>query len=58
MNTGSPTAEELAALCVVLAARAGSAVSTAEAARAVSVWNDPARRLGVTRDWRASALPR
>jgi hypothetical protein len=56
---GEPTAEELAALVAVLAARAAV---PAPAAPARSAWADPARRLGLTARpgpgaWRRSALP-
>lgn len=56
---GEPTAEELAALVAVLAARA---VTVAPSARVRSAWADPARRLGLTSRpgpgaWRRSALP-
>jgi hypothetical protein len=56
---GEPTAEELAALVAVLAAR--SAVP-ARAPGLRPVWSDPARRLGLTHRpgpgaWRRSALP-
>jgi hypothetical protein len=62
---GEPTAEELAALVAVVAARATSAAAEQTARRTAprSRWNDPAR---LTRPpilpgpggWRASALPR
>jgi hypothetical protein len=56
---GEPTAEELAALVAVLAARAAA---PAPAARVRSAWADPARRIRVTArpgpgPWRRSALP-
>ena len=56
---GEPTAEELAALVAVLAARSAAA---APAPRPRSAWADPARRLGLTArpgpgGWRRSALP-
>ena len=55
---GEPTAEELAALVAVLAARA----AVAAAPRVRSAWADPARRLSLTSRpgpgaWRRSALP-
>jgi hypothetical protein len=55
---GEPTAEELAALVAVLAAR--SAAPTPPRPR--SAWADPARRLGLAGRpgpgaWRRSALP-
>jgi hypothetical protein len=58
---GAPSAEELAALVAVVAARAASGTSDPPARR--TAWNDPAR---LTRGpvharpggWRASALPR
>lgn len=56
---GEPTAEELAALIAVLAARA---VPTAAPPAARPPWRDPAGRLGVTRRgplaWRTAARPR
>lgn len=57
---GEPTAEELAALVAVLAAR--SAAAPAPARRPRSAWADPTRRLGVTHRagpgaWRRSTLP-
>jgi hypothetical protein len=57
---GEPTAEELAALVAVLAAR--QAAAPAPAPRPRSAWADPARRLGLTDRprpgaWRRSALP-
>jgi Acyl-CoA carboxylase epsilon subunit len=56
---GEPTAEELAALVAVLAARAG-AEPPPEPLR--SAWADPARQLFAPRvgpgAWRRSALPR
>jgi hypothetical protein len=56
---GEPTADDLAALVAVLAARSGAAASPP---RVRSAWADPARRLGVTHRagpgaWRRSALP-
>ena len=56
---GEPTAEELAALVAVLAARSAA---TAPAPRPRSAWADPARRLGLTAQpgpgaWRRSVLP-
>jgi acyl-CoA carboxylase epsilon subunit len=56
---GEPTAEELAALVAVLAARSAA---PAPAPRLRSAWADPARRLGLTHRagpgaWRRSALP-
>ncbi len=56
---GEPTAEELAALVAVVAARA---VGPATAPRVRSAWSDPARRLGLTSRpgpgaWRRSVLP-
>jgi hypothetical protein len=56
---GEPTAEELAALVAVLAARS---VAPASPPRLRSAWADPARRLGLTHRpgpaaWRRSALP-
>jgi len=59
---GEPTAEELAALVTVLAARAASTPATGHAAPR-SAWADPARALRrpvtVGPDgWRASARPR
>jgi len=56
---GEPTAEELAALVAVLAARSAA---TAPAPRPRSAWADPVRRLGLTARpgpgaWRRSALP-
>jgi hypothetical protein len=64
---GEPTAEELAALVAVLAARSTAAPQAAGSgpARPVSGWTDRARyvrdgRLGFgsRTGWRASALPR
>ena len=64
---GQPTAEELAALIVVLAARSGAGVGTdeAETSGPVSAWTDRARYVragrwgfGAYTGWRASALPR
>jgi hypothetical protein len=57
---GEPTAEELAALVAVLAAR--SAAAPAQARRPRSAWADPAGRLGLTHRagpgaWRRSTLP-
>ncbi|WP_425394865.1 acyl-CoA carboxylase epsilon subunit [Actinospica robiniae] len=65
---GQPTAEELAALVVVLAARAGAAsgagAAEADAPRSVSAWTDRSRYVrssrsgfGTRTGWRASALP-
>lgn len=55
---GEPTDEELAAVVVALATRAGQPPAPPR----VPVWRDHARRLGVLRrgpdTWRASALPR
>jgi Acyl-CoA carboxylase epsilon subunit len=59
---GEPTAEELAAVVVVLTARAGRAAPAVMARRAPSMW---AARAGQMRPqltagpgaWRASALP-
>lgn len=53
---GEVTPEELAALYVVLAARA----SAGEAAppSPARPWSDPGLRLGVVRSWRSSGLPR
>jgi hypothetical protein len=56
---GQPTAEELAALVGVLAARSAA---PAPARRLRAAWADPARRLGLTHRagpgaWRRSALP-
>ena len=58
---GEPTAEELAALVAVVAARATAGAGDRPARR--TSWNDPARlvRRPVHRGpdgWRASALPR
>ena len=53
---GTPTDAELAALCVVLTAAAGPAPEPSSPAPRPA-WNDPALRLGVTRNWRHSALP-
>jgi hypothetical protein len=58
---GEPTAQELAALVAVLAARA--AAGSAAGPRPRSVWADPAGRLRVPlapgpSAWRRSALPR
>jgi Acyl-CoA carboxylase epsilon subunit len=55
---GEPTAEELAALVAVLAARPAGPPP----ARLRSAWADPARLLGLTHrpgpaGWRRSALP-
>jgi hypothetical protein len=64
---GEPTAEELAALVAVLAARAadGAGAGAAEPARAVSGWTDRSRYVrsgrlgfGARTGWRASTLPR
>jgi hypothetical protein len=68
---GEPTAEELAALVAVLAARSAAAVAAADGAGAqqpagpVSGWTDRARYVragrpgfGAWTGWRASALPR
>jgi Acyl-CoA carboxylase epsilon subunit len=57
---GEPTAEELAALVAVLAAR--SAAAPAPTRRPRSAWADPGRRLGLTHRagpgaWRRSTLP-
>ncbi|HEY7100554.1 MAG TPA: acyl-CoA carboxylase epsilon subunit [Mycobacteriales bacterium] len=56
---GEPTAEELAALVAVLAARSAAAPEPARRRR--SAWADPARRLGLAHRagpgaWRRSAL--
>lgn len=56
---GQPTAEELAALVAVLAARSAA---PAPARKLRSAWADPARRLGLTHRagpgaWRRSTLP-
>jgi hypothetical protein len=58
---GEPSAEELAALVAVLAARSSAAVGSATGSR--TDWNRPSRlvRQPVHADpggWRASALPR
>lgn len=64
---GEPTAEELAALVAVLAARAadGAGAGAVEPARAVSGWTDRSRYVrsgrlgfGARTGWRASTLPR
>jgi hypothetical protein len=62
---GEPSAEELAALVAVLAARAAAGGSAAPAPRRVSGWTDRSRyvrsgrpEFGVGSGWRASALPR
>ena len=60
---GRPTAEELAAVVVVLAERAARAGSQQRAATRPSAWSAPSRlmRASVTAApgaWRASALPR
>ena len=62
---GDPTAEELAALVTVLAARAAAGGGAPEAPRAVSGWTERARyvrsgrlEFGARTGWRASALPR
>jgi hypothetical protein len=57
---GEPTAEELAALVAVLAARSRPAAPAARPIR--STWADPAHRLRVAgrpgpNAWRRSALP-
>jgi len=57
---GEPTAEELAAVVAVLAARSAAAPAPARPPR--SAWADPARRLGLTHRagpgaWRRSTLP-
>lgn len=56
---GQPTAEELAALVAVLAARSAA---PAPALKLRSAWADPSRRLGLTHRagpgaWRRSTLP-
>lgn len=63
--SGDPTAEELAALVVVLAARAGSGTAEPETPRPTSAWTDRARyvrsgrwEFGARAGWRDSALPR
>jgi hypothetical protein len=63
---GEPSAEELAALVAVLAARSVASTGDGEAAPvAVSGWTDRARyvrsarvEFGARAGWRASALPR
>jgi len=62
--SGQPTAEELAALVVVLATRSGAGAAEAETPRAVSAWMDRSRYVrsnragfGTRAGWRASALP-
>ena len=63
---GEPSAEELAALVAVLAARAAAGAETGESApAAVSGWTDRARyvrsgrvEFGARAGWRSSALPR
>jgi hypothetical protein len=63
---GEPSAEELAALVAVLAARAAAGTETGESApAAVSGWTDRARyvrsgrvEFGARAGWRSSALPR
>jgi hypothetical protein len=63
---GEPSAEELAALVAVLAARAAAGAGEDEAAAAdFSGWTDRARyvrsprvEFGARAGWRASALPR
>ncbi|MBR7830577.1 hypothetical protein KDK95_30025 [Actinospica sp. MGRD01-02] len=64
---GEPSAEELAALVAVLAARsaAGAGNGAAAPAAAVSAWTDRARYVrsaridfGARAGWRESALPR
>lgn len=54
ITAGNPSAEELAALCAVLAATPSD---SAPPRRPRSAWTDPARRLGVQRSWRDSTLP-
>ncbi len=59
---GEPTAAELAALVVVLGARAAAA-TTGASGQLRSSWNDPARLVrhpqpSRSGGWRASALPR
>lgn len=65
---GEPSAEELAALVAVLAARSAAAAGgseTTRAERSASGWTDRARyvrphrmEFGARAGWRASALPR
>jgi len=59
---GEPTAEELAALVAVLAARAAAAGAAAARPRPRSAWAEPAARLRAPlapgpAAWRRSALP-
>ncbi|GIG65508.1 acyl-CoA carboxylase epsilon subunit [Phytomonospora endophytica] len=53
---GEVTPEELAALYVVLAAKANA--GTAAPPPPALPWSDPGLRLGAVRDWRSSGLPR
>lgn len=59
---GEPTAEEVAALVAVLAARAAAAARSRSRTRPRSAWADPARRLPGPplpgpQSWRRSGLP-
>jgi hypothetical protein len=63
--SGHPTAEELAALVAVLAARSGNGAGEPEPPRPASAWTDRERYVrsgrwgfGSRTGWRASALPR
>ena len=53
---GEVTPEELAAVYVVLAARARAGSPPPPPAE--RPWSDPGLRLGAVRDWRSSGLPR
>lgn len=53
---GEVTPEELAALYVVLAAKANA--GAAPPPPPARPWSDPGLRLGAVRSWRSSGLPR
>lgn len=53
---GNPDETELAALCAVIAARRGGGESPKP--RKLPAWNDPGYRLGLSRNWQQSVLPR
>ncbi|MGH8876583.1 MAG: acyl-CoA carboxylase subunit epsilon [Stackebrandtia sp.] len=55
ITAGRPDEADIAAL--VLALRTRGPAEAAPVPR-VSAWGDPARRLGMHRDWRSTTLPR
>ena len=53
---GEPDAADIAALCAVIAARRGG--QNPPKPKKTPAWNDPGYRLGLSRNWRQSVLPR